>query len=462
MYFEPPVLLSYLNGGTINSLGARNPLHGSTHPTKAREVGMQQLLKSQQSLFTWIALAAIAVLMTGCETAPVYRSVTPQEASAIVEEMAGTEKPANRTMRTYYLKSKSYTYREGVSECNNRSVAMMVTNLVIKAGEGNFVEGTAYTTGDCAPKGGLESKVAGRYDDDFYYEYSVDANFTNINKYQFVKSQYGNPYPTMSFVGYYQYVDDVWTFTHSIETLYLISFDIDSTGYVPQDIDFRPYTADYIKSSRGNTEDSMASTRASIAEVKADQARARREEAEAERTASATALNDMAASLAVESAQRRAVRPSVDIVAESQRAADADRANVEHRAAATRQGSQTPINVAANMPASMPAITSTAERMVAIEESKKRHTCVYAITEVRSDYEEAAARSQIQKSMQAPGVTGLTGAGDPYKVLSLDISCKKEATNINPQYDCVGRQKNEVSQIGRCGGSSTTAEGVSK
>lgn len=89
-----------------------------------------------------------------------------------------------------------------------------------------------------------------------------------------------------------------------------------------------------------------------------------------------------------------------------------------------------------------------------LEESKKRHNCKVTVTKTGSANTEAESRAQIH--LLPPGATGKNAIGDPYRVVSMSVTCTREATNINPKYDCVGKQVSEVSMVGGCGSSATT------
>jgi hypothetical protein len=99
------------------------------------------------------------------------------------------------------------------------------------------------------------------------------------------------------------------------------------------------------------------------------------------------------------------------------------------------------------------------KRPADFNKSQKRHNCRHIITATGNAYTEADARSQIH--LEASGKTGVTGLGDPYQVASSAIICKKQTTQINPEYKCIGKQVNNVSQIGECG-SSADSQGSSK
>jgi len=94
-----------------------------------------------------------------------------------------------------------------------------------------------------------------------------------------------------------------------------------------------------------------------------------------------------------------------------------------------------------------------------INDSQKRHSCRHIVTATGNADTEADARAQIQ--LESPGKTGVTGAGDPYTVVSSTITCKKQTTKVNPEYKCIGKQVNNVRSIGECG-SSVESQGSSK
>jgi hypothetical protein len=99
------------------------------------------------------------------------------------------------------------------------------------------------------------------------------------------------------------------------------------------------------------------------------------------------------------------------------------------------------------------------KRQAVISDSQKRHSCRQIVTATGTAYTEADARAQIY--LESPGVTGVTGAGDPYTVASSTITCKKQATKSNPEYKCIGKQVNNVRSIAECG-SSADSQGASK
>lgn len=99
------------------------------------------------------------------------------------------------------------------------------------------------------------------------------------------------------------------------------------------------------------------------------------------------------------------------------------------------------------------------KRQADINDSQKRHSCRHIVTATGNASTEADARAQIQ--LESSGKTGVTGAGDPYTVVSSTITCKKQTTKVNPEYKCIGKQVNNVRSIGECG-SSTDSQGSSK
>lgn len=99
------------------------------------------------------------------------------------------------------------------------------------------------------------------------------------------------------------------------------------------------------------------------------------------------------------------------------------------------------------------------KRQADFNDSQKRNSCRHIVTVTGNASTEADARAQIQ--LESSGKTGVTGAGDPYTVVSSTITCKKQTTKVNPEYKCIGKQVNNVRSIGECG-SSTDAQGTSK
>lgn len=99
------------------------------------------------------------------------------------------------------------------------------------------------------------------------------------------------------------------------------------------------------------------------------------------------------------------------------------------------------------------------KRQAGFNDSQKRHSCKHIVTAAGNADTEADARAQIQ--LESSGKTGVTGVGDPYTVVSSTIICKKQATKINPEYKCIGKQVNNVRSIGECG-LSADSQGSSK
>lgn len=89
------------------------------------------------------------------------------------------------------------------------------------------------------------------------------------------------------------------------------------------------------------------------------------------------------------------------------------------------------------------------KRQADINDSQKRYSCRHIVTATGNADTEADARAQIQ--LESSGKTGVTGAGDPYTVVSSTITCKKQTTKVNPEYKCIGKQVNNVRSIGECG-----------
>ncbi|PPK72975.1 hypothetical protein B0F87_11521 [Methylobacter tundripaludum] len=99
------------------------------------------------------------------------------------------------------------------------------------------------------------------------------------------------------------------------------------------------------------------------------------------------------------------------------------------------------------------------KRQAGFNDSQKRHSCKHIVTATGNADTEADARAQIQ--LKSSGKTGVTGVGDPYTVVSSTIICKKQATKINPEYKCIGKQVNNVRSISECG-LSADSQGSSK
>lgn len=102
---------------------------------------------------------------------------------------------------------------------------------------------------------------------------------------------------------------------------------------------------------------------------------------------------------------------------------------------------------------------SEAQKQALIEKMQKIRACVQTRTSTGDAYTEAEARSRIK--LAAAGTTGKNWLGENYRVVSSNISCKKEDSKINPLYRCVGKEVTEVMHSGVCG-SNKTSTGVSK
>ncbi|MGZ5056628.1 MAG: cell envelope integrity protein TolA [Methylobacter sp.] len=97
------------------------------------------------------------------------------------------------------------------------------------------------------------------------------------------------------------------------------------------------------------------------------------------------------------------------------------------------------------------------KRQAAINDSK-RHSCRHIVTATGTADTEADAKAQIY--LESPGNTGVTAAGDPYTVVSSNITCKKQTTTTNPEYKCIGKQVNNVRSISECGSSADSQGGA--
>jgi hypothetical protein len=101
------------------------------------------------------------------------------------------------------------------------------------------------------------------------------------------------------------------------------------------------------------------------------------------------------------------------------------------------------------------------KKVADFKESQKRHTCSKTTSSVARAYTEAEARAKLEKITEPAGSSGKNFVGDPYRVISRDISCRREATNINPEYICSAKQAAEVDVVGPCGGSGPS-QGISR
>lgn len=307
---------------------------------------MQTTHKKRPRFPAWIACAALIITLQGCSHTPVYRGIPSSEAAAIVAKLAGTTKPSSTTLGKYYQAEEKKVSWRGYWKCNNQLVVVTMINLVLTAGEGNFVEGTRSVAGDDRCTTVETARMAGRYDDNYVYLYYVDNPTTFINKYEIRKSRYDNG--TLAFRGQLKYVDNVWTFHKAQDNpLYGLTgqkipesggpADMwESTELQPQTTDPR-LTAEQRRRQVANEEGRKAGALAG--EIAAREAKDAADQRAANRAANAAAFNAIAQNMAAESARRRAeaAQPRSTLLADSQRAADAARAETERRAEAARQ-----------------------------------------------------------------------------------------------------------------------------
>jgi hypothetical protein len=134
------------------------------------------------------------------------------------------------------------------------------------------------------------------------------------------------------------------------------------------------------------------------------------------------------------------------------------RAAADSAVAVVAAAAQKKVIVASNQKLAADRKTADAKEADAVKRLQTRHACVDTTKFDARGATEAAARAKLH--LEAVGYMGVNRVGDPFKVLSADVSCHANTFDKN-EVVCVGKQVGEVQRIGACGSRSPTA-GVKK
>jgi len=408
--------------------------------------------------FSLCVLALIGFTMQGCsvfDRPAVYRGVTPQEADAIVSQLAGNTKPARTELSQYYSEEEKWVSWAGTWNCNHQLIRVVIRNLILKPASNNLVEGTISQEGDCVAT--TTESVAGRYDDNFFYQYWATDPTTYIIKYEIDKSR-GDNKGRLIFRGVYKYKDDVWSYfkagdnpTYGVSGATIAESggpaDMrESSGYMPQTSDPRLTSTERQQTIKQTETATASETLDQIEARQAERDASDREDAESSRAAAIASLNRLAANFAAESAQRRN--------ADAERLA-ASRQLARQQPQQQAQMSQQRLQSEPSPPPQRQADTRSAAP------NNERHPCVYESRITYSDYNETKARDYIQAQLSKSASMTATSYGAPARMLSSsDITCHK-VDMATPMNACAATVKTEVMDFGSCG-SSGVSSGVSR
>lgn len=117
----------------------------------------------------YLALPALALLLSACASDPVIRPLNVSERTAFMLQQAGTERPSFPLARSYDTMAEQYSVDGGPYTCNGTHTLTTHKNLEIRQLDGNAFEGTETYAQNCASGAFRQESISGRYTKDHVY-----------------------------------------------------------------------------------------------------------------------------------------------------------------------------------------------------------------------------------------------------------------------------------------------------